>query len=80
MAPPLSDVEDGPMEIILVLGVLGVLAAAGAGTAIVKATSPEDPTGRRVELSILGGLLALVTLFLALVGYWLWQFPNSFTF
>ena len=68
------------MEIILVLVLLGLLAAAGAGAAIVKATSPDLETGRRIELSILGGLLAIVPLFLALVGYWIWQFANSFTF
>lgn len=62
------------------LVLLGILSAAGAGAAIVRATSPDLVASRRVELSVLGGLLAVVTLFLALVGYWIWQFANSFTF
>ena len=72
--------EHGRMDIAVVLVPLGLLSAAGAAAAGIKAASPELGTGRRVELGVLAGLLALVTLFLALVGYWMWQFSRSFTF
>ncbi|MGI8984783.1 MAG: hypothetical protein ACR2HM_09680 [Acidimicrobiales bacterium] len=68
------------MEFIVVSLLVAALPLAGAYAAVAKATAPEAPTARRVELSILAGLLLLVALFIALVGYWMWDFTENFTF
>ena len=67
------------MVIILGLVVLGILALGGAAAAGMKAASHEIDTWRRVELWILAGLLSLVTLFLGLVLYAIWQLANGRT-
>ena len=72
--------DDRRMAFLFMLSALGVLAGAGAVTAVKTATSPELDTSRRVVLWILAGLLALVTLLLALSGYWIWDFMHSFNF
>jgi len=71
--------EHARVGIAIVLGliVLGILAMAGATAAGVKAASHEIDTWRRVELWVLVGLLGLVTLFLGLVLYWIWQLANG---
>lgn len=72
--------DDGPMENVLLLAAFVALPLAGAIAAGVKAASPEATTARRVELSILAGLLSLLVLFVCLVAYWCWSFSQSFTF
>jgi crotonobetainyl-CoA:carnitine CoA-transferase CaiB-like acyl-CoA transferase len=57
---------------ILVPILLGLLAVAGAVAAVMEAASTGVATGRRVELSILAGLLTLVGVCLALFVYALW--------
>ncbi len=80
MVGPEPVADDGPMTFLLMLGALGILAVSGAVTAVRTATSPEVDTGRRVVLWIVAGLLGLLTLFLALVGYLVWDFVHNFSF
>lgn len=75
MVGPEPVIDDRHMTFLLMLSALGILAVAGAVTAVKKAASPELATGRRIELWILAGLLAF---FLALVGYWIWYFVQNF--
>lgn len=72
--------DDRRMAFLFMLSALGILAVAGAVTAVKTATLPELDTGRRVVLWILAGLLAVVTLLLALSGYWIWSFMHNFSF
>ena len=65
-------VTDDQAMAMLVPILLGLLAVAGAVAAVMEAASPGVGTGRRVELSILAGLLTLVALCLALFVYAFW--------
>jgi len=68
------------MELFVIAAVLAAPPIAGVVAAVTKAMDPDATTGRRIELSILAGLLALVALFVGLVAYCLWNFGRTFTF
>jgi hypothetical protein len=71
--------DHGGMEVLFGYVLLFILAVGGAVRAGIKATDPENTTGRKAALWRLSTLLTGVALLLAMIGYWFWRFSVEFT-
>jgi hypothetical protein len=78
MFGPRLGAHDRSMMIVLIPALLVLLSIVGAVAAGMEAASPDLATGRRVALSIVAGLLTLVSLGLAFLVYMFWALAGAF--
>jgi hypothetical protein len=78
MVGPGVGTHDGSMMIVLIPALLVLLSIVGAVAAGMEAASPDLATGRRVALSIVAGLLTVVSLCLAFLAYMFWGLAGAF--